>query len=163
MKRLFYLLLVFSIAGCSKDEVIPKQEDLIGIWKTTSIDFTGSYTFSLMGLSSSLDFTGKGKNIDYQVTIEEEPRNFTSTGSYDMELYMEEEPPTIFEDESLISSGIWNLDGKILTITQQGTEPQTCTIKKLTAENMTLYTEQSIDMMGLGTYKIKGTFYMVKQ
>lgn len=54
------LVLLFS---CSQgDDPQPTSEGLVGTWTVTGIDYKGSTTTTITGVSLKADFTGTGKD-----------------------------------------------------------------------------------------------------
>jgi Lipocalin-like domain len=121
-KLLFLGLLVF--VSCSEDEdPMPTAAGLIGSWSVTDLEYEGTTTTTVTGISLTADFTGVGKDFDLTVTFSENPNMVVSEGSYTVTLtttFAGQSETEDIELDSFISDGTWSLNNKILSVTTSG-------------------------------------------
>jgi len=117
------LILIISI-GCSKDETQPTAAELISkSWIQTDLLAT------INGVSESV-FAD-----EYELCDQDNAYNFKSDGTFTVTENTTKCDPT---DPEEVATGTWTIleDGKKLTITRTGEEPQTLDIEELTATSM---------------------------
>jgi hypothetical protein len=141
------LLMALSviISSCSKEEVVAFDEGLLtGSWNMTTINYTGTSTTTYAGVSTVANFTGTGKDMDLTVQFTKDPNNFTSSGSYSIELKTQINGQTVtetYEFSNFMMPGSWSIKGDKLTIEAQS-QSQDATIKKLNNAELIIMGQQ---------------------
>jgi len=167
--KLFLLGLAVIFLSCSEDEdPKPTNEGMLGEWAATALDYKGTTTTAVQGVSTKVDFTGTGKNMDLTTTFEANPNTVTSEGSYIIVLkttYMGQTTTDEYEVNDNIMDGIWTLNGNTLTVTSDfGSQiatilEQTSTTLKFKAEVTESESDQGITVVT----KIEDTYTFTKQ
>jgi hypothetical protein len=167
--KLFLLGLAVIFLSCSEDEdPKPTNEGMLGEWAATALDYKGTTTTTVQGVSTKVDFTGTGKNMDLTTTFEANPNTVTSEGSYIIVLkttYMGQTTTDEYEVNDSIMDGIWTLTGNTLTVTSDfGSQiatilEQTSTTLKFKAEVTESESDQGITVVS----KIEAIYTFTKQ
>ena len=167
--KLFLLSLAVIFLSCNEDEdVKPTNEGMLGKWAATSLDYKGTTTTTAQGVSTKVDFTGTGKDMDLTTTFEANPNTVTSEGSYIIVLkttYMGQSTTDEYEVNDSIMDGTWTLNGNTLTVTSDlGSQTatileQTGTTLKFKAEVTESESDQGITMVS----KIEAIYTFTKQ
>ena len=134
MKKLLFLFSIFTLLTAFTCENEPLDSDilenidngsgnssLVGEWQLVSIEYSGSSTTVVSGVSTRADFTGNSLNEGYSITFGNDG-TFSGQGSYDIELITEVPPSppfTIVNTLSSNSSGTYTATAT--TITTVGT------------------------------------------
>jgi type 1 fimbria pilin len=138
-----FLLFVLGLflVGCNKDDDSPTPNaELTGVWNCTDVDYTGTSVTEVMGQSITADFVGAGYNIDFTLTIVEDPNEITSDGSYDIKLTttnLGQSNVQNIENIPFTYVGAWSQEGNIMTIDMNGVTSD-ATIVELTANSLEL-------------------------
>ena len=145
-KKIFYISVsiafVVSFSSCAEEEALtpnpnfsqsqnqnpnsnPSQlissNSLVGDWGLTSLNYAG--TSSDMGLTA--DFTGVGRDFDYVIKFKDNPKTYSTTGGYTVDLTTSFAGTTFTQTiitGNLIASGTWELNGNVLTTTDDSTQ-----------------------------------------
>jgi hypothetical protein len=168
--KLLLLCLAVVFLSCSEDEdFVPTKEGMVGNWAATSLDYKGTTTTTVQGVSTKVDFTGTGKNMDLITTFNSTPNTVTSEGSYIIVLkttYMGQTTTNEYEVNDSVMDGNWTLNGKTLTITSDQGGTQTATILEQTSTTLKLKAEVSESESDQGvtvSTKIEATYSFTKQ
>lgn len=167
-KSTIALLLVsfFIFTGCGDDDSNPILENnLIGTWNMSSIDYSGTSTTSIPGIPNvTADFTGETTESDYEIIFNED-NTYSTSGSYTINVTSEvggqavTQPITVSAAQAL-GSGTWQLSGNTLTIISDG-QTREGTLAELTANNFRLETDLTQTQSANGvtvTYAIDAVF-----
>lgn len=164
------LIALFSFFSCSEEEILPTVDDVIGEWQVTSLEYSGKSTTKFLEQSYSIPFNGVGENVDMDFTFTGSPQEFTTFGSYDINLQYEFNGTTVTQEfdgfEFLVPSGEWTLNGKELTLTSTDYEPQKTTVISFNEENLVLQATQitAISEMGVeSTYEVTLLFSLKRK
>jgi len=120
-KFLTVLFVAVLLGSCSTDDNGGSGEtsaDLIGTWIMQSFEYQGETSTDVMGIPFDIDFDGEAFNIDASLVFTDSPNQFTSSGSYDIELSSSFEGETQTQTESIEdfeSQGTWSRNGDTLT------------------------------------------------
>ncbi|WP_203256038.1 hypothetical protein [Hyunsoonleella ulvae] len=120
---LFFVVATATLSCESNDDTMDTSGDLLGDWELTSYTTSGSTSATVQGNTISSNYTGKALNIDYIMTISENPnRAITENGSFDIELVSSINGVNSTETTSInnINSETgWSRNGNILTFTEE--------------------------------------------
>lgn len=88
IKTLSIFCITISLISCNTDDDSGSETtgDLVGDYEMVSFSYEGTTTTTLEGQSAEADFSGIGQNIDYTIEFTENPNEFATAGSYDIEL-----------------------------------------------------------------------------
>lgn len=126
-KLLFCVALLSSIAACNGDDESLGSVDveLVGEWRLTEVDASGTSTTTVLGVSEDSQFTGEGVNMTTTMTLEEDG-GFSTTGDYDILLtrvVLGQEITNTWDEPTFIDFGTWGKNGDDLVIaTSDGME-----------------------------------------
>lgn len=160
-KLFLFTALISLTISCSKDDDNPtptSNSEIVGVWKGTAVDYTGTQTNIQNGQTTTIDYVGSGYDIDYTITISDNPNNLTSEGSYSIELVATFNGQTTtnnIEDLSFFQSSTWAIDGNQFSITANG-ETEVMTIVELTATTLVL-NGVSIETLSQGGVNMEST------
>lgn len=139
------LVLVFalSIAGCKKDNNDNQTNgDLLGVWTCTTLNYDGTSVSESGGISFTTDFVGEGYDIDFTLTVSENPNIIAAEGNYSIKLTSSVGGVTIntqnIEGLEFANTGEWTRDGNTITILNELEELSDATIVKLTDTELEL-------------------------
>jgi len=142
--KLFLFISLISLTfSCSKDEENPtptNSGEIIGVWKGTTVNYTGSSTTTVQGQSTIADYIGEGYDVNYTLTFIENTKKFVSDGSFSIELTGTVNGQTFtqnVENQELIPSGDWSVNGKTLSFIIDN-ETDDATIVELTNNTLIL-------------------------
>lgn len=155
MKRVVLLFVLgFLITACSEDDGLQiTAKDIVGTWSCTSIDFTGATTTKLQGLPVTVNLDGVGYDIDFNLTLSEDPNIASSEGKYSIELTTSVLGQNVVENiENLAFNvdGTWSKEeGSELSISKDGITTNV-TIVNLTRAvlEFNMNTEETISQNG---------------
>ena len=142
ISKFFLLLGVLSlIYSCSDDEASTGAGDsIVGKWKLTAIDYSGTSTTEVAGQSITAQFTGTGFDMDLDIEFTENPNDYNTSGDYSIHLISEVQGQTIEQDwtnQGFIGAGTWVQDGDIITVSTSGQPDQEATIVSIDNKNCT--------------------------
>lgn len=167
--KLFLIGLAVILFSCSEDEdFVPTSEGMTGNWAITALDYKGNTTTTAQGVSTKVDFTGTGKDMDLITTFDMNPNTVTSEGSYTIVLkstYMGQSITEEYEMDETVTDGTWTLNGKTLTVTNDFGD-QTATILEQTSTTLKFraeLTESESDSGVTVTTKIEAIYTFTKQ
>lgn len=154
MKKYKFLVLAFLAVGiisCNSDDDADgggdTSGDLIGTWIAESIDLTNTISVTTDGITVETLQEGVGTHIDATLTFSEDPDEFTSEGSFDLELTTTilgvSETETI-EDVEFLDDGTWTRSGDNLTLMNDDDTQGNATIEVLTDTELRLRIEQEV-------------------
>lgn len=151
------LLLVTSIllVNCgSDDDSIQITGDIAGIWNAVSVDYTGTTVTEASGVSITADYVGEGYDVDFTLTISEDPNVIEGEGEYSIELTTTVQGQTFtqFEEdlELLDDPGSWTMSGDTLTMIADGVATD-FTITELTESSLIIEATEEEDFSQSGT------------
>ena len=166
--KLLFLSLAVIFFSCSEDdEPLPTSQGMVGTWTMTAVDYRGTSTTTVMGVTAKADFTGTGKDISVMSTFNENPNTVATEGSYIIVLTTTSMGQTHTDEvafEDVITDGTWTLDGRTLTITGPiGPQKATIVEQTSTALKMSMDVKQNqTTQTGSITADIKITFTFKK-
>lgn len=168
-KLLLIGLAVIFFACSEDDDPKPTREGLLGGWTVTAVDYAGTTTTTVQGISAKSDFTGKGKDMAMSINFNDNPATFTSAGSYTVTLTSTTAGQTVTQDypfEGFMINGTWALDGSTLTITNGTGTTQKATIVEQTSTTLKMKWDYDYTMSQQGAtvvMKVKGTYAFTKK
>ncbi len=133
--------LVTVFASCKNnddDGGTPDVDLILGLWTGTGVDYSGTTVTEASGQTITADFTGESFDENYTLNISSDPNEFTSEGTYSLELtttVLGQSSTETVTGLTLFDSGTWELNGSELTITSGG-ETSTGTIVELTENTL---------------------------
>ena len=136
------ILLVFVLSfGCKKDPVTQSEGQLIGKWKMTKI-WSDNYKTTTKSGETTIESTStlEGKNLNYNYEFKDD-HTVSAGGSYTGVLTTTSQGQTIEQEIpglSYAGNGKWTIDGKTLTIQEDGKDPQESTIISITDSELKL-------------------------
>ncbi|MBG43755.1 MAG: hypothetical protein CL530_07280 [Aequorivita sp.] len=154
-KLILFTAFISLTISCSKDDDNPAPENngnIIGVWKGTTVNYTGSTTTTAQGQSITADYVGEAYDVDYTLTFTENPKKVVSDGSYSIELTTTvngQSTTQNVENLELLSSGDWSINGNTLSITVDN-ETDDATIVELTNNNLVLNVVETETNTGSG-------------
>ncbi|WP_020527190.1 lipocalin family protein [Flexithrix dorotheae] len=157
IKFLIFALIASVLFSCSEDEpATPDQGMIVGAWKMSSVDYSGTSTTVFNGQSTKINFTGEGKNLNNEINFSENPNEFSVSGTYDVVLKMDMGGNEMISEQnglSFVNSGDWEIDGNKLYITDDVSAIQEATIKELSENKLVLLwtLKQESDQFGVKT------------
>lgn len=146
--KLFLIGLVVVFFSCGdEDEPQPTAAGLVGTWSMTALEYGGSSTTTVAGVSLMSAFTGVGKEIDLTITFRENPNTITSEGSYVIALTTTTAGQSFTQDfpfNNFVADGTWSLNGRVITVTSAlGAEEATLVSQTSTTLVIGVETEQT--------------------
>lgn len=160
--KTFLLVAFVSLTvSCSKDDDNPtpvNSGEIVGVWRGTTVDYSGTTQTSGQGQNFTADFVGEAYDVDYTLTFSENPNKVVSNGSYSIELTTTingQSTTQNIEGLEFLSTGDWSIDGNTLTVTVDG-ETDDITIEQLTHDTMVLK-GQEIQTMSQGGMTVTST------
>jgi hypothetical protein len=175
ISKLLFLAVAVFFLSCGDDDEDPKptSDGFAGTWAVTGIDYTGTSTNKTQGMELTMDFTGKGKNMNMSATFSENPNKVATKGDYTIAMTMSymgmEMPAQDFKFEGFMGDGTWELDGKKLTVTSNGQTQegtiieQTTTTLKVGYDFVKTMTATNGGMTGDVTMNVKGTYTFTRK
>ena len=154
-KLILFTAFISLTISCSKDDDNPAPEnngEIVGVWKGTTVNYTGSTTTTAQGQSITADYVGEAYDVDYTLTFTENPKKVVSDGSYSIELTTTvngQSTTQNVENLELLSSGDWSINGNTLSITVDN-ETDDATIVELTNNNLVLNVVETETNTGSG-------------
>ncbi|MCB4800065.1 hypothetical protein [Neotamlana laminarinivorans] len=150
-----FTALVFACSGSDDSNTNDVEVNLLlGTWIGEDVEYSGTTSFDYFGTTFETPFTGEAYDVDYTLTFTENPNEFTSEGSYSLEVttnFLGETITENSEDLEFMGSGLWSQDGNQLITTESGVTT-IFTIEELTETSLILsntqteeFTENDID------------------
>jgi hypothetical protein len=137
--KLVLLSLGVIFLSCSDDEApLPTSQGMVGTWTMTAVDYTGTSTTTMQGVSYKADYTGTGKDMTVTTAFTENPNTVNTEGSYIIVLKTTVMGQSTTQDvpfDEVVVDGTWTLDGRTLTITGD-VGPQTATVLEQTSTSL---------------------------
>lgn len=92
LKKSTLIFLLISLLGCSKDDSSSAERtfaDLSGTWEVTSFSYNGTTTENDIETneSSVTSYYAEGWMLDFRVTFQENPNNYSFNGNYNIDYY----------------------------------------------------------------------------
>jgi hypothetical protein len=169
--KLLFISIAVILFSCSEDDdPIPTSEGMVGSWTVTSIDYKGTTTTTVAGITSRADFAGTGKDMDLTTSFTASPNKVTSSGTYTIVLKTTAGGTTSTDEflfDEIVTDGTWSLSGKTMTVTMDGgAGTQEATIMSQT--DTTLVMKVDIDEVDSGggftmTTKVSGVYTFIKK
>ncbi|MCF8370990.1 MAG: lipocalin family protein [Bacteroidales bacterium] len=172
--KLFKLLLVVAVLGifmsCEEDEGNTPSSNLVGNWRMTELEYSGENMYDPPSeFTPSSTFIGTGQDIDLVMTFSENPHQYTSTGSYVINVATTIEGfPTMSMDQTFTgfaADGSWSQSGNQITFTTPDGD-QTGEILELTATKLVLGVTAIQETTGSGitlTTTVEGSYTFEKE
>ncbi|HMQ49066.1 MAG TPA: lipocalin family protein [Saprospiraceae bacterium] len=174
--KILKLLLVIGVitffASCTEDDNTPSG-GLVGTWKVTAVDYSGTSTTSLPGFpTTTATFTGTGTDMDLTITFKENPNEYKTSGDYSINLVSTisgQSYNQVWTNQGFISDGVWERNGNELIITVNSTgETNTSVIEEETDDKLVLsYGETKTETDALSgaviVTEVEGTYTFEKQ
>jgi hypothetical protein len=139
--------------GTLDDTVGETTGDLVGSWRMISLNYEGTSVTSVQGTDFTADFVGVGSDYNYEIEFTEAPNNFSSTGTYDIELTTTIAGQTTVNNEDDLdasSNGSWDKNANVLTLTNNSqTNDADIQILSDTTLKFTVTEETSISEQGV--------------
>jgi len=160
-KLLLFTALISLTISCSKDDDKPSQQnngDIVGVWKGTTVDYSGTSETSGQGQNITSTFNGEAYDVNYTLTFTEDPNKVVSDGSYSVELTTTTNGQTVtqnLEGLEFLSSGDWAISGNSLSVTVNN-ETDDMTIVQLSDDTLVLK-GQDITTMSQGGFTFTST------
>ncbi|HNP67214.1 MAG TPA: lipocalin family protein [Aequorivita sp.] len=160
-KLILFTAFISLTISCSKDDNNPALENngnIVGVWKGTTVDYSGATETSGQGQNISATFNGEGYDVDYTLTFTENPNKVVSDGSYSIELTTTANGQSTtqnIENLEFLSSGEWSMNGNTLNVTVDN-ETDEITIVQLTDDTMVLK-GQEVQTMSQGGFTVTST------
>ena len=167
LKFFFAFALLASFASCDPDD-IPMDEEIIGTWKITDVALEGTATTTdPLGNVTEADIIGTGYDMDLQITIEENPNNYSVDGDFSVMVEytvdgVSHELP--WEEVDFIDEGTWEITDEILTVVGSA-EVETATVANITETSLVLdwvYTQTDTQFGATIVQNISGTYTFEK-
>ena len=142
-KLFLFIALIAATVSCKSDDDSNMQinAELAGTWSATGIDFTGTTATEFMGVTLNVAAVGTGTNINYSITLSEDPNIVLATGMFDLELTLTAPgvPPQTqtLTDQMPVGGGTWEQNGNTVSFTENG-ETTVVNIDVLTATDLQL-------------------------
>lgn len=152
--KLFKSLLTFCLAtvvvinfsACSDDDsdVTPdqnqnnnqnsnqliSQSSMVGSWNMTALNYVGSSSTTTGGTTFTSNFSGVGRDFTYVLDFADNPKIFSSSGGYTIDLTTTFSGTSFTQATSIpdvMSSGSWDLVGNTLTLIDDATNDTSIT------------------------------------
>ena len=167
LKFFFAFALFASFASCSPDD-IPDENEMIGTWQVTDVSIQGTAsTTDNQGEVTEAAFTGSGYDMDLQITINENPNDYSVEGDFsvmveyvsDGQIY---ELP--WEEVGFIDAGTWEIANETLTVVSPS-QVETASIADLTETSLVLdwvYTQTDTQFGTTIVQNVTGTYTFEK-
>ena len=132
MKKLLFTLAIAltTLISCESDLVSAPPSDsagsgvttgnIVGVWKMISLDYNGTTITTAQGVNIVADFVGQGSDYNNTMEFTEAPNNYSTTGTYDIELTTTTAGQTSTsntDDLDTASNGTWEKNANVLTFT----------------------------------------------
>ncbi|MEM0519080.1 MULTISPECIES: lipocalin family protein [Aequorivita] len=160
--KLFLFTAFISLTiSCSSDDdssSAANNDNIVGVWKGTEVNYTGVQTSVANGETTTMEFVGTGYDLDYTITITANPNNITSEGSYKVELVttIDGQTNTVnLEDINFLETSTWSIDGDQFSLTSNG-DTDVMTIVELTDSNLVL-NGISVETLSQGGVQMEST------
>jgi len=163
----FTILSSFFFVGCTADE-LPDETEILGTWLVKSVDLVGTAQFTQGNEVTVADFTGEGYDMDLQITINENPNDYTVEGDVNVLVSYDVDGQTIdlpIEEADFIDSGVWDITGDVLTVSNS-TQVEVATLGEITETSMILewtYTDSVTTTGSAIVQNVTGTYVFEKQ
>jgi len=142
-KLILFTAFISLTISCSKDDdnSSPSNNgDIVGVWKGTTVDYSGTTTTSGQGQTITAEYVGEAYDVDYTLTFTENPKKVISDGSYSIVLTTTvngQSTTQNIEGLEFLSSGDWSINGNTLSITVNN-DTDEAAIVELTDNTMVL-------------------------
>ncbi|WP_299099724.1 hypothetical protein [uncultured Winogradskyella sp.] len=126
LKFTFIMCLSIFMMSCSSDDDSNNtlsEDFLLGTWIGVDLEYSGTTEFEYLGIPITTQFVGDAYDIDYSISFMDDPNEFTTDGTYSIELsttVLGETQVENIEGLMFLSDGNWSLSGNELTIVNQG-------------------------------------------
>lgn len=132
-----------GLFSCSHDDnASPESQGImVGKWKVTSIQYTGTSVTNVEGEATSADFKGVGKDMSLELTFSQDPNKYTATGSYTISLstnILGYDFPIDMPITGFMGNGTWMVKGKYIYVTDAQGRRDSSTITSLDPDHMTV-------------------------
>lgn len=168
LKFAFLLVFIAFLSACGNDdENTPSGEGVIGSWKVTEIDYTGTTTASQQGAEFEADFTGEGVDMDLKINFNND-MSYTTSGDYSIILttsFFGQSIEQRYDAAGFVGAGTWSQDGNQIVITS-GTETNTLTVLENSGNTLKVewnHVEESVEQGTAQTLNINGTYTFERQ
>ncbi|KJD34542.1 hypothetical protein PK35_01780 [Tamlana nanhaiensis] len=137
--------------SCSSDSENNTEQDtnaLIGTWVAQDITNTGTATFDILGETITAPIEGQGYDVDFTLSFSENPDNYTTEGSFGLEIsvtYLFQTMTERIDNQEFLGNGTWSKQGNTITIVENG-ETTILTIKELTSTRLILTGHETEDI-----------------
>jgi len=145
----FFLM---SIIACNKDEESTSSDEIVGTWKMTELNYTGTSitTISATGQTATVSFSGIANNfVNAKVIFTNNPNKYASSGSYNVKLTTTSSPNGPVETNQgvqLMETGAWVKNGnKIITTSSPANDVSEAEILTLNSTTMKLRIQKTIN------------------
>lgn len=135
--KFFILFIGLSVlASCSDDDTNNSNNvSVVGNWLVTGIDYGGTSSIEVPGedIITSV-FTGTGTDMDLEITFDDNPNNYSTSGDYSVLLDVNTQGITqqqTWTNQGFIGDGTWDRSGNTLTITDSSGQENVTTIQTL--------------------------------
>lgn len=147
LKITFLLVAVGLLFSCKEEENPLVNDGIAGVWKVSGIEYSGVTTAIIEGEELKNTYRGVGSDMNLTLQMKESPNEYVSSGGYTITLYLdyagqEMDIPVVID--GFMGSGIWRLDGDVLTVTQADQTVQSCKIVSLEEEELVIDFSESI-------------------
>jgi hypothetical protein len=154
-KLFLFTALISLTISCSSDDdnSTPNNNgNIVGVWKGTAVEYTGTTTTTAQGQTITADYVGEAYDVDYTLTFTENPKKVISDGSYSIELTTTingQSTTQNVENLEFLSSGDWSISGNTLSITVDN-ETDDAAIVELTNTSLILKSVKTETTAGSG-------------
>ncbi|WP_375561520.1 hypothetical protein ACE193_02885 [Bernardetia sp. OM2101] len=170
LKFVFVFALISFLSACGNDDdenTTPSGDGIIGTWKVTEIDYTGTTTASQQGVEFEADFEGEGVDMDLEMQFDNN-MNYTTSGDYSIILttsFFGQSIEQRYDAVGFVGAGTWSQDGDQIIISSGG---ETNTLTVLENSGNTLKVEwnhtQEVEEQGTTqTLDVNGTYTFERQ
>ena len=156
MKKLSILFLstFLVLSSCSKDDG-PLQIDgnIVGTWNMVDYDYSGQTSTTFDGQTINTNFVAEAFNMDYQLVFSEDPKTYTSSGSFDVRLTTTINGQTQTQTTSIddvFGTGTWDIDGSTISFDPSDMEASSGTIVALNDTTLILSVKEEEDFSQSG-------------
>lgn len=168
---LFLAVLSLGITACGEDdEPTTNEQGIIGTWKITGIDYSGTSTTTVQGIPpTTATFTGTGYDMNLSITFGENPNNYVTSGDYSIELVTMAAGQTFtnqWTNQGFLGNGTWERNGDTLTATDSGGDVGVATIVSESDNEIVfnVMTQETTTDQGVTTvYDIDGTYVFTRE
>ena len=128
LKFIFVFVAALGMIACSEDEGSSTDSGGIsGTWAPTALTYNGTSSITVQGQTVTMDFDATGTDFtDTMVTFNNDGTFDSSGNGIVVEMSMEFMGQTTtqeFSGQSFIENGTWEVNGNIMTVTNEGSEP----------------------------------------